>query len=99
MTMSWKTNVIATAAAFAVLGFGPGLQAISPAHATECDASDHIDGSTADTARKMFLAAGYTSPHGYVKGCDNMWHALAVKDGNAVRVVAAPDGTVTQEGD
>jgi len=64
-----------------------------------CDPSDHLDGSTIPTARQKFEAAGYGQVHDLMKGCDNYWHAHAMKGGVAVNVVLSPDGNVMTEGD
>jgi hypothetical protein len=33
------------------------------------------------------------------KGCDNVWHGFAMKDGAAGRVAVSPSGEVMPEGD
>ena len=64
-----------------------------------CDPSDHLDNTTIPMARQKFEAAGYSQIQGYRKGCDNYWHAHAMKGGVAVNVVLSPDGNVMTEGD
>ncbi len=63
-----------------------------------CAASDKIDGSTANDARKKMEAAGFTDVSALYKGCDNVWHGQARANGNAVNVMVGPDGVVRQEG-
>jgi hypothetical protein len=64
-----------------------------------CSASDKIDGSTADSARRKMTAAGYRQVRDLKKGCDNYWHGKAVKDGGATNVVLSPRGDVMPEGE
>jgi hypothetical protein len=63
-----------------------------------CAATDKIDGSTANDARKKMEGAGYTDVTALYKGCDNVWHGQARANGNAVNVMVGPDGVVRQEG-
>jgi hypothetical protein len=63
-----------------------------------CAASDKIDGTTANDARKKMEAAGFTDVTALYKGCDNVWHGQARASGNAVNVMVGPDGVVRQEG-
>jgi hypothetical protein len=43
--------------------------------------------------------ASFSGVHGLTKGCDNVWHGLAMKDGASVHVAVQPQGQVMQEGD
>jgi hypothetical protein len=96
-----KKTVVIALAALAMLAFGSESQMIGRAQAQvgNCDVGDHIDGSTAATAKQKLQAAGYSQLHGFIKGCDNYWHAQGMKDGNPVNVVLSPQGDVMTEGD
>lgn len=87
--MNWKSGVYALTAVMAL--------AAGPAWAG-CSAGDRIDGSTADQAKHKIEAAGYSNVSGLQKGCDNYWHAVAMKDGASVGVVLSPKGEVMTEG-
>ncbi|TDQ78482.1 YpeB-like protein with putative protease inhibitory function [Dongia mobilis] len=63
-----------------------------------CTEGEVIDSSTPEDAKRKFEAAGYSNVVITSKGCDNFWHATAVKDGMPVNVVLAPDGLVLTEG-
>ena len=63
-----------------------------------CAATDKIDGSTANDARKKMEGAGFTDVTQLYKGCDNVWHGQARANGNPVNVMVGPDGVVRQEG-
>lgn len=64
-----------------------------------CTEGEVIDSSTPDEARAKIEAAGYREVVIKSKGCDNFWHATAVRDGRPVNVVLSPDGLVLTEGD
>ena len=96
--MKWKTAFV-SAATLAVLAAGPGSQTVSLARASECDAGDRIDASTAAAATKKMESAGFHQVRGLKKGCDNFWHGVAVKDGSETHVVLTPQGQVMREGD
>lgn len=84
------------------------ISAIIPALAQEaqpilpsgnnCTEGEVIDGSTAEQAKAKIEAAGYSDVVITSKGCDNFWHATAVKDGMPGNVVLSPDGMVLPEG-
>lgn len=63
-----------------------------------CTEGEVIDGSTAEEARAKIEAAGYADVVIVSKGCDNFWHATAIKDGMAGNVVLSPDGLVMPDG-
>jgi hypothetical protein len=63
-----------------------------------CTEGEVIDGSTAEEARAKIEAAGYSDVVMVSKGCDNFWHATAIKGGMAGNVVLSPDGMVLPEG-
>ena len=96
--MGWKLRVLAIIAVLAAgaIGFGPAE--VGVAHAG-CDADVKLDHSTADQARKKMEAAGYRQITELKKGCDNYWHAKAMKGATAVRIVLTPQGEVLTEGD
>ncbi len=93
--MPWKTALVA-AAAILTLAAGPGLHGVSGARA-QCEPGVKIDKSTAEDARKQIEAAGYSHVRELRKGCDNIWHAKAMKDGTAVSVALLPQGRVMPE--
>lgn len=93
--MTWKTAVFSTAALI-LLAAGPGLQSVGVAQAA-CDAGVKIDGTTAEMAKKKMADAGFRQITDLKKGCDNFWHATAVKDGSESAVVLTPDGRVMRE--
>jgi len=64
-----------------------------------CALDERLDGSTADQARKRMEGASFNGVHSLRKGCDNVWHGLAMKDGASVHVAMQPQGQVMQEGD
>jgi hypothetical protein len=94
--MHWKLALFATvlAAAFAV---APGAGLTGSARAA-CGPQDVIDTTTVAETKKKIEAAGYTQPTDLRKGCDNFWHASALKDGNKVLLVVTPTGEVIEEG-
>jgi hypothetical protein len=75
---------------------GPTRLTSAQAH---CAMGERIDGSTADQAKRRMEGASFTHVRDLKKGCDNVWHGLAMKDGGSVRVAAQPQGQVIQEGD
>lgn len=94
--MRWK----AVAAAFFTLAVvaGYAYEPVRPAYAA-CDPGDKIDKSTAADATKKIEAAGYSRVHDLKKGCDNVWHAEAMKGGASAYVAVTPAGEVLQEQD
>jgi hypothetical protein len=76
---------------------------IGPTHLTSaqanCAADERVDGSTADQAKRRMEGASFNHVRDLRKGCDNVWHGLAMKDGASVRVASQPQGQVMQEGD
>ena len=75
---------------------------VGPTHLTSaqanCAADERVDGSTADQAKRRMEGASFNHVRDLRKGCDNVWHGLAMKDGASVRVAAQPQGQVMQEG-
>jgi hypothetical protein len=80
-----------------------GLTLLGPASFTAaraaCDPGDRIDATTAQMAAKRAQSAGYSDVRMEHKGCDNVWHGFAMKDGAAGRVAVSPSGEVMPEGD
>ncbi|MCC6468127.1 MAG: PepSY domain-containing protein [Alphaproteobacteria bacterium] len=72
------------------------VTAASPAWAG-CDPEDKPDKTTATDARKRLEAAGYRQVSDLKKGCDNVWHGRATKDGAAVSVIVTAQGQVMLE--
>jgi len=64
-----------------------------------CASDERIDGTTAEQAKKRIEGASFSGVHGLTKGCDNVWHGLAMKDGVSVHVAVQPQGQVMEEGD
>ena len=98
MTAKLILSSLGVAALLAVGQPAGALAQDSSQPTNNCAATDKIDGSTANDARKKFEAAGYTDVTALYKGCDNVWHGQARSSGNAVNVVIGPDGVVRQEG-
>ena len=112
--MQWKTALVVAALVAlpvappvpippaALFSIAPAaLFPIAPAAlaAGNCDPGDKLDSSTAADARKKLEAAGYSQVRDLKKGCDNVWHAKAVKDGGAVNLALTPDGQIRRETD
>jgi hypothetical protein len=50
-------------------------------------------------AKKRAESAGFSQVRMERKGCDNVWHGTALKDGAPIHVAVLPSGEVTPEGD
>jgi len=96
--MSIRRSLIAVLVAAVAVAIAPDIGGFGSAQAA-CDPGDKIDGTTAADAKKRIEAQGYTQVKALRKGCDNFWHATAVKGGVAGRVVLSPQGQVTPEGE
>jgi len=99
--MPLKHHFIVLAAGAALIAAAP---AVLPAAAqtqmqNKCAPEDKLDSSTLPQAKKKMEAAGYTQVKDLRKGCDNYWHASAMKSGSEVFIVLSPVGQVMQEGD
>ena len=79
-------------------GAGSDFKGASPAYAA-CDPGDRVNGTTADMARRKMMAAGFRQVRDLKKGCDSVWHGIAVKDGTEMRVAVSPAGEVMLEND
>ena len=97
--MRLSVSVFAAAVALAAVSSEPQAQTANTERLGGCAPGDRVDHSTADDARRKIEAAGYRRVSGLKKGCDNAWHAVAVKDGGPVRVVLNPEGKVLPDGD
>ncbi|HXA72271.1 MAG TPA: hypothetical protein VNW24_17580 [Stellaceae bacterium] len=64
-----------------------------------CEAGDRVDNTTAAMAKKRAESAGFSQVRMERKGCDNVWHGTALKDGAPIHVAVLPSGEVTPEGD
>ena len=99
-----KINLLTLAMMFAVTGGPVHAQTASVAPdasmvgVSGCHFGEHVDGTTADDARRHLQSAGYTAVSGLKKSCDNNWHGQAMLNGAAVNVMVTPEGRVVQEG-
>ena len=91
--------LFAGALARGLLGAGAALApvAIQPAYAA-CDPGTHIDGTTADWAKRTMMRSGFHDVKVDQKGCDNVWHVIASKDGQSGRYAIEPGGKIFPEG-
>jgi hypothetical protein len=96
--MRSRNSLVVLAAAFALLAVAPAPRFIGVARAG-CDAGDRIDKTTAGETKKKLEAAGYKQVSDLMKGCDNTWHAKAMKDGAPARVAVSSSGQIMPEGD
>jgi len=64
-----------------------------------CDPGDRIDGTTAEMAKKRAESDGYAQVRMEHKGCDNVWHGFAMKNGASMRLAVSPSGEAMPEGD
>ena len=96
--MTRKTFLAAAAAAF--LTSVPLIHA-APAQQMKnnCEPGDRIDATTPAQAKQKLESAGYAQIHDLRKGCDNYWHAQAMKDGAPAYVALSPDGRALPEND
>jgi hypothetical protein len=94
--MIWKTALTVSVAALGLMALSPGY-GVTPALAA-CMAGDHIDSSTAQQAAAKMEHAGYTQVRDLTKGCDNYWHAVALRDGKQDEISLSPQGDIVLEG-
>lgn len=93
--MRWKLNAIAAAFfMFAASAAAPPAQAQN-----NCQFGERLDGSTAADARKRLEFAGFTNVRIGKKGCDNVWHATAARNGSIINVALTPQGQIFHESD
>jgi hypothetical protein len=93
--------LIAGALALGLVGSGAALApnaVIHPAYAA-CDPGTPIDGTSADGTRRLMQRQGYSDIKVDQKGCDNVWHVFATKDGKSGRFAVEPGGKIYPEGD
>src|SRR5262249_29944845 len=92
--MSRKLLVLWTIALAILLQPAP----LWPPHpAAACEPGEKLDKTTVEDTRKILQKAGYAKARNWRKGCDNTWHATAVKDGAEVSVAVTADGKVVRE--
>jgi hypothetical protein len=96
--MTMKYALVGGLAAI-LIGAGAAMAptAVHPAYAA-CDPGTRIDNTTADTARRIMLRAGFTDVQVEQKGCDNVWHVIASKNGRYGRYAIEPSGRIYPEG-
>lgn len=92
-------SIFAAAALVALIAAGAAIDMPAAIAAGNCDPDDKLDNSTAADAKKKLEAAGYGQVRELKKGCDNVWHAKAVKDGAAVNLALSPNGQIRRETD
>jgi len=93
-----KQETTSTLTAFALVLAIFALFPSSPARAA-CDSGVKLDKTTVESTRQLLEKAGYKNIREWRKGCDNVWHATALKDGAPVHVAVLPDGRIVKEGD
>ena len=89
-----------------LLAIGAALTALAPRAApllasaawAACAAGEKPDKTTVEDIRKLLEKAGYTKAHKWTKGCDNVWHVTATKDGAEIGLAVLPDGHIVHEG-
>ncbi len=91
--MRWKS--IAFAAAF--LLFATSAGAPQARAQNNCQFGEKLDGSTAADARKRLESAGFANVRIGKKGCDNVWHATAARNGSILNVALTPQGQIFYE--
>lgn len=62
-----------------------------------CPSPGSADGRTRLDAEQRIVSEGYTDVRVLLKGCDNVWHATAMADGDPVNVQVTPEGMVLTE--
>ena len=92
--MQWKSS--AAAAAIIALAIGAAQPALAQ---NNCQFGERLDGSTAADAKKRIESAGFTQVRIGKKGCDNVWHATAVMNGDSLNVALTPEGQIFRETD
>ena len=97
--MRFQKYAMAGAAAFAMAGAGLALNptVVPPAYAA-CDPGTPIDNTTGQFIKHLMERAGYSDIRIDQKGCDNVWHVLASKNGNEGRYAVEPGGKIYPEG-
>jgi len=84
-----------------VASAGSELVAPDALHAAEpakqvCQVADATGKGRSD-AEQRIRAEGYTEIRIIARSCDNVWHALALAEGDPVNVKVTPDGAVVTE--
>ena len=81
----------------AAIGLVAGVMALAPSAWAACDPEDKPDKTTATDAKKKLEAAGFREVGDLKKGCDNVWHGRATKDGAPMAVLVTAQGQVMLE--
>jgi hypothetical protein len=98
--MRLHTILLTGAAIVAIGGAGLALKpALAPPAYAACGPGAHVDGTTAESTRRLLQRAGYTDIKVEQKGCDNVWHVFATKNGVESRYAVEPNGKIYPEGD
>ncbi|MEZ5830350.1 MAG: hypothetical protein R3D05_04160 [Dongiaceae bacterium] len=97
--MKWRLDLVLPAILLATAGSElVAPDALSAGTAIQaCQSADGSDASSRAAAKQKILAEGYTEVRILAKSCDNVWHALALADGDPVNVEVTPQGTVVTE--
>jgi hypothetical protein len=74
-----------------------GINAAAHRFQDTCAANTQLDRSTVEQARDRIAAAGYSEVDELKKGCDNYWHASAVRNGRQLLVLMSPDGQIARD--
>jgi hypothetical protein len=98
--MLWtsRIHVLVPSALIVSLAAALGPQFATSARAS-CEIRDRVDNSTANQARKKFVAAGYRQVQDLRKGCDNYWHGRVMQGATQINVALSPQGQIIPEGD
>jgi len=62
-----------------------------------CWPGEEADGAARVDAKKRILAEGYSDVRILAKSCDNVWHAMALAEGDPVHLQVTPQGAVLTE--
>ncbi len=89
---------LASIGALAAAQSQPRFHPIASAHA-ECDPGTRIDKTTVEQIRDRMIKSGYKNPLHLRKGCDNIWHGTATRNGAQIAVAVTADGHIVEEGD
>jgi hypothetical protein len=88
-------SAILVASAGSELVAPDALYAAEPARQA-CQTAD-ATGKSRNDAEHRIRAEGYTEVRIIARGCDKVWHALALAEGDPVNVQVTPDGAVLTE--
>ena len=94
------THLLAGATALVLMSAGAvpaPTVAVHPAYAA-CDPGTPLNNTTADWAVRIMRRAGFSDVKVDQKGCDNVWHVFASRDGQRGRYAIEPGGKIYPEG-